>query len=248
MSTLQQQIGLDKIKAGRVLDEILNQISEGLHGYDDNGPVRVSIPRFSQPQRNNKGKLIPNPGIATLRALRQHKIIVYEKALGRVTGDPISKSPSSIYKVFVTNRYLFEQLVVERNHKIFSTILKLRHKLDVPNLIYYNSSRGDITVNGIHGRLKRGSLYKNREIFNLLLRCAPEPAPRGEILKILKMTSPTKYSDTDRTYKINNAVDNLRDALGVKSKVLSLKHADGLHLNATVIKVEKLPKDFRFTD
>ena len=243
MQNLYQLLGLDKIEPRFKVVETIEKIAAGLYDYSNNGPVRIPVART----QTNKDERTISPEMATLRTLASHKIITYKYARVNITGDE-PRHTKRTYRVFVTNRYVFEQLLLEierSDNKFFDRSGK---RPTVDNLIYYNPSSGKISANGVRGKLKRSSLYKNREIFNLLLRCTPEPAPREEILKILKLTSIKKYTDTDRTYGINDAVDSLRDVLDVKSDVLSLKQADGLHLNAIVVQVEKLPEDFRFTD
>lgn len=162
----------------------------------------------------------------TLDKLAANKIIVYRLVA--------PKSNLLHVSFFVTNRYNLEKLKAEFNLRYSNRPIESELGPGVNNLIYYNPSTGDISVNGRRSRLKQGTTYRNRAIFGLILRYLPKPAPREEVLKTLQLTSKTKFSDEDRTYGINHAIDNLRDALGVKSGVISLK-TDRVHLNATCV-------------
>lgn len=243
MQPLYHQLGLDQLAITPKVLATFDKIVAGVHGYEDNGPVQISIERTPSTY-DDDGRRVTSPQIALLQTLARHKIIAYKTAKARL----IASSPTStVYRVYIVNRYAFERLSIEIDQRYSNRFAKSQTIPAIDNLIYYNPSTGKLSANGIKGKLKRGSRYKNREIFNLALRSMPKPADRDDIIKILKLTSTKKYSDTDRTYGINKAIDNLRDALHVNKDVLSLKN-DGLHLNATVIQVEKIPEDFRFTD
>lgn len=250
MTSLIEQLGIDTLEPLKVAG-VLDQITAGLHGYDDNGPVRVSILPSPRPVYDEQGNHITPSDRAVLHALDHHKIIVYKLDNTRRITDISKKTATSkkpqVYNVYVTNRHLLEQLVKEFDEPYIKRSPKPIATTPLENIIYYNPTTGDISINGTRSKIKHRTKYKNRAVFGLLLRHSPRPTPRDELLKTLKLTSKTKYDDTERTYKLNHAIDNLRNALKVTKDIISLK-ADGVYLNAIVVQVEQLPEDFRFTD
>lgn len=223
MSSLRQQFGIDKVHPLKVL-ETIDQISAGLHDYGGNGPVRVSIK--SDPTFDKDGKRTIRPETEILRALKRSKLITYKHDSTRRVTDPSKKS--LIYNVYVTDRYTFEQLVLELDQPYINIFTKLGRKLGrnptVNNLIYYDIKTGDIFINGLYKTLDK----QNKELFDQLFTASPDYAPRKKLTTIAR-----KYSTSPSAYILSEAFTNLRKVCHVNAKVIILDNSGG-KLNAHV--------------
>lgn len=225
MTSLVQQFGIDNLPTLRVL-ETIDQISVGLHGYDDNGPVRVSIRPNPNPKSDERGRRIIPGDRATLRTLADHKVIIYEYTRTKLITD--GSKNSLVCNVHVIDRYKFEQLVVELDQRHSNHFTKLGHSLVVDDLIYYDIKTGEILINGLHKTLGK----RNKELFDELFAASPNYAPRKRISTIAR-----KYTKSPSAYTVSEAFTNLRKVCGVNAQIIELDSTGG-RLNAFVYPLE----------
>ena len=225
MTSLIEQLGIDKLPTLRVI-ETVDQISAGLHGYDDNGPVRVSIRPNPNPERDEDGKQIIPGDRATLRMLADHKVVTYEYTRTKLITDTSKKSLTC--NVAVINRYLFERLLVEIDQRYSNRFTKLGHSPVVDDLIYYDIKTGEILINGLHKTLAK----RNKELLDELFAAWPGYAPRKRMATIAR-----KYTKSETAYTVSEAFTNLRKVCGVNSEIIGLD-GNGGRLNAYVYPLE----------
>jgi len=222
MKPLHQQLGLDQISTPAVL-ETIDKISDGLHGYSDNGPVSIKFKKRLKPSAETE------PHIATLRALDKHDIITYKFDKSESTAGPSNFSKSlSVYNVSIKNRYKFEQLRTELS-QVHDPLTFIRS--ETPNLVYYDTATGEGTVNGKHVKFNKKS--KQKALFELLFAHAAEPVPRERVAAILRLGNSQTQSD-----RLNTAISNLCTKCGVKRDVITVDKS--VTLNAVAITVNTL--------
>ena len=217
MQPLHQQLGLDQISPPAVL-ETIDKISDGLHGYSDNGPVSIKIKKRLKPSTEAE------PHTATLRSLDEHDIISYKFYKSESPAGPSNFSKSlSIYSVSIKNRYKFEQLRTELS-QLYDPLASIR--TETPNLVYYDAVTGEGSVNG--NRVKFNKKSKQKALFELLFAHAGEPVPRERVAAILRLGNSHTLSD-----RLNTAISNLCTKCGVKRDVITVDKT--VTLNAVAI-------------
>ncbi len=166
----------------------------------------------------------------TLDALVDHNIIVYEFDRMKFVGNPSDPSTKrSVYSISIKNRYKFEQLRTELSqlydpHSVART--------ETPNLIYYDTTIGEGTVNGKH--IKFNDKSKQKALFELLFAHAQESVPRERVAATLRLGN--SQTQTDR---LNTAISNLCVKCGVKRDVITVN--DSVTLNAIAIPINVSP-------
>ena len=220
--------------------EAIDQITNGLHGEGDCGPVLVMAPERAEPdpdEHPDKSSLL-----AVLRALHTQKIIIFKLDRMKRAGQT---SRRHIFKVFIKDRYKFDLFCFQLETRGKSPSVNLR--IPTPNnIVFYNQVTGDASVNGnvVHfKKSKRNSLVRPKELFDLLFEYAPNPVPRKKIAVTLKLDAMDIETESDR---ISLALTNLRKRCNVSSDVIYAK--DSVYLNAIPVVVDKLPNKFKFTD
>ena len=143
MNVPDELINLDFVKNTGLkptLDTI-DQITNGLHGDGDCGPVLVTTPDRAYHLVDDQPKSSTQTVLLSLRA---QKIIVYKFERSKRTGIT-SRHP--IYKVFIKDRYKFDRFCFELERRAVSSSANL--KIPAPkNIVFYNQATGDASVNG----------------------------------------------------------------------------------------------------
>ena len=220
--------------------DTIDQITNGLHGDGDCGPILVTAPERVRPEKGEHPD--SSSPLAVLRALRTQKIIVYKFDRSKRTS---LRTRNPIYKVFIKDRYRFDHFCFELERRGTSSSANLR--IPAPkNIVFYNQATGDASVNGkvVHFKQsKRNSTVRSKELFDLLFQSAPKPVARKEIAATLRLDPKDVETESDR---MSLAFTNLRKRCGVSSDVIYLNKSG--YLNATTVVIDKLPNKFKFTD
>ena len=212
MDFIYRQIELENAPLQEVAVDLIDKIHDQLHGYTDNGPVRIGL----------HGGIDSGFG-AVLEMLQRHKIVPYDYQHNEYDG-------SESYNIAVINRYKFELLSAELIWLARPEQEKGPGDNTAPyedDLIYYDRDTGDILSNGTFKTLTG----RNKKLFDALFIAAPEFAERKKLLKIA-LTG--KYADEPPESVVSEAFTNLRKICGIKAHALELSRHEGGRLNALV--------------
>jgi len=241
MNLLHEQIELDFLTdSARPVSLPIDHIAHELRNYSDNGPFAISGPHLDQPRTPDSNLPSYDEFISFLDTLAEHKIIIYKLSQIPIK-DPDSDSSITLTnaKIFITNRYRFEQL---RKELVWVRMSKDKEasRPDYPaNLLYYDENTGEMFFNGVHKTLKK----RNKEIVDKLLLHSPNYVPRKKLNTIARRYS--KEVDDD-AYLTNNAFTNLRKVCGNASTDIIELNANGGRLNIATYPLanQTPPSDF----
>lgn len=241
MNLLHKQIGLDFfIESSSFVSTPIDQIAHEVRDYSYNGSFTISGPYLNQPRTSDSNLPSYDEYVSFLETLARHEIVCY-KITQIPINDPETNSLITLInaKVFITNRHKFEQLHKEL---VWTRISEEKGatSADRPqDLLYYDTSSGEMFFNGVHKTLKK----RNKEILDILLLNSTKYVSRKKLNAIAR-----KYSkeEDDATYLTNNAFTNLRKVCGNASTDIIVLNSNGGKLNIAVYPItsQLLPVNF----
>lgn len=240
MNLLHKQIGLDFfIESSSFVSTPIDQIAQEVRDYGYNGPFKISGPHLNQPRTSDNNLPSYDEYVSFLETLAEHEIICY-KITQLPINDPETNSSFTLInaKVFITNRYKFDQLHLElmwsRSDSSYnSTIPSLPE-----NLLYYDRNSGEMYFNGLHKFLKG----RNKRLLDALFVASPNHVPRDELIAIAH--SEEKYADQPSKSAVSALFTNLRKVCGVSGQnIIQLRFDGKLNVHTYPLTAQVCPHD-----